>query len=184
MYLVQPLAILLAWTAFASADASTTVVAVTSTTTVHATATNDQGACDNFVGACVVYGSTAGAPYTTTVYVGNGSPTTSPTPTSWVTSTTTLLATTTVSNSGACSGFSGACVVYGTDGNSAPTSTVYYASGSSSRPDGKPGNSQGYIGPKNNDGNGVIGAASLVNCWSWEAVLGLGMVALTFTLWT
>lgn len=139
----------------ASADVSTTVISVTSTKTVHATNTNYAGACDDFVGACVVYGTYANAPYTTTVYRGRSSDTTSLT-----TSTTTLVATTTASNSGACSGFVGACVVYATNSGSAASasSTVYYQS--SNNHNGL-GNNQGYIAQgSNGGGNGYIGSGA------------------------
>lgn len=154
----------------ATADISTTVVAVTSTTTVHVTATDYDGACENFVGACVVYGSPYGsAPYTTTVYASQQS-------NMVTTSTTTVVATTTASNSDACSGFVGACVVYATGSGSAPASTVYY--GGDNDP-ARPGNDQGYIGPGTDGGDGYIGAApshpdplSLTLAWSLISTLG------------
>ena len=142
-----------------NADTSTTVVSVTSTTTVHVTATDYTGACENFVGACVVYGTYGNAPYTTTVYVGQQSPPPGPPPPppTVTTSTTTIVATTTASNSGACSGFVGACVVYATNSGNAPASTVYYAG---SNDPARPGNAQGYIGQSAGDSNGYIGSAS------------------------
>lgn len=149
--------------AFAIFAATTTTVSVTSTTTVHVTATDYRGACDNFVGACVVgltkdeaccnwlidfqvYGSNGGARYTTTVYVYSPLRTASSTSTE----TTTILATTTVSDGAACRGFSGACVVYG---GSASASTVYYPA--SSQGHLSAGNGNGYIGLKNG-GDGFI----------------------------
>ena len=63
-----------------TAAQSTTVIAVTATatTTVTQTATNTegaQGACNNFYGACVVYGGPGNPSYTTTIYA-TGNPTT------------------------------------------------------------------------------------------------------------
>jgi hypothetical protein len=199
-------------TAQVAAQVSTTVVSVTSTTTVrnltrdmyeteadaeqvHVTATDYQGACNDFVGACVVYGTYASAPYTTTVYryapspppPGPPPPPPSPPPTpSWTTSTTVVAATTTVSNSGACADFVGACVVYGTSANAPASSTVYYGSngnptrtvyyaGNSAAPAQQPaGDGQGWIGQKGGDsGDGFIGEASSRDRWTCLAVLGL-----------
>lgn len=158
----------------ATAGISTTVVAVTSTTTVHVTATDYDGACENFVGACVVYGSPYGsAPYTTTVYASQQSNTI-------ITPTTTIVATTTASNSGACSGFVGACVVYATGSGNAPASTVYY--GGENDPS-RPGNDQGYIGPATDGGDGFIGAASsLHDFWGLTLVWSL-ISALCALVW-
>ncbi|KAK0247248.1 hypothetical protein B0A54_11923 [Friedmanniomyces endolithicus] len=111
-------------------DQSTTVVAVTATSTITHTATNTdgaQGACNNFYGACVVYGGSGDAAYTTTIYATGPSTTyATPTPTSLVTSTSTattevVVQTTTVSNSGACQGYDGSCVVYNTANGAAAT---------------------------------------------------------------
>lgn len=164
-----------------SADTSTTVVSVTSTTTVHVTATDYTGACENFVGACVVYGTYGNAPYTTTVYVGQQSPPPPPPPPPTVTtSTTTIVATTTASNSDACSGFVGACVVYATNSRNAPQSTVYYA-GSSNAP--RPGNNQGYIGSGQGDSQGYIGGAPRIKLSSTAFAFGLlGALILTLRL--
>ena len=158
---------------FVAADVTTTVLSVTSTTTVHVTATDYAGACDNFVGACVVYGTARNAPYTTTVYVGGSSPHPSPPPPpSVTTSTTTIVATTTASKSGDCSGFVGACVVYATNSHSnAPASTVYYAGGNNQQ--SGVGNAQGYIGPKASTGGGFIGAASIQQCSRLGVLLSL-----------
>lgn len=162
-----------------AADVTTEVVQITSTTTVHVTATDYEGACENFVGACVVYGTQDSAPYTTTVY--RYAPTTSsplPEPTTVITSTQVVVATTTASNEGACASFSGACVVYATDGNAA--STVYYA-GSSATP--RPGNGQGYIGPKEAaSGDGAIGEAASSIQWTSVAVLGAAVICAAFLL--
>ena len=152
---------------------TTTVVSVTRTTTIHITATDYSGACDNFVGACVVYGTAGNAPYTTTVYVGQSRPSPPPPPPPTVTtSTTTILATTTASNSGACKSFVGACVVYASNAaTAAPASTVYYHGGHTG-----PGNNQGYIGQASGNSDGYIGGAS-VHRWSHVGVaLSLGAI--------
>ncbi|KAK0353912.1 hypothetical protein LTR91_008247 [Friedmanniomyces endolithicus] len=146
-------------------DQSTTVVAVTATSTITQTATNTdgvQGACNNFYGACVVYGGSGDAAYTTTIYATGPSPThTTSTPTSLVTSTSTattevVVQTTTVSNSGACQGYDGSCVVYNT-ANGAATTTVY--AGNNGNSGG--GNGNGEIGNTGNGGgNGAIGSGT------------------------
>ena len=162
--------------AIAAAEVSTKVVAVTSTKTVHVTATNYAGACDNFVGACVVYGTANAAPYTTTVYVGRSA---SPPTTSITTSTTTIIATTTAANSGACSGFVGACVVYASNAAGSASKTVYYGASASARP----GNAQGYIGPKYaGGGDGQIGGAAPLRSLRWEALLCLGGAVTVFAM--
>lgn len=195
------------------ADTSTRIVSITSTTTVrvlgvrqtlqiyhiltpsqvHVTATDYQGACENFVGACVVYGTYASAPYTTTVYRYAPSPspprapapppTPSPRTNTITTSTRVILATTTASNEGACSNFRGACVVYGSNTVAGqPTRTVYYDgtstvvyAGASATPT-RPGGGQGYIGPKADAGDGVIGGAAGIDRWTWITVVGAAFV--------
>ena len=166
----------------AAAQTSTTLVSVTRTTTVRVTATDYENACENFYGACVVYGDGNAAGYTTTVYRYAPSTTPSslpPTTTPVVTSTTTFLATTTASNSDACNDFSGACVVYGGDA----TSTVYNAgdnSGSDSNNDHAGlGDDDGYIAAQGDDGGegqlgGTAGAMALKRC-TYEALIGLGL---------
>ncbi|KAK1069328.1 hypothetical protein LTR74_004894 [Friedmanniomyces endolithicus] len=166
-------------------DQSTTVVAVTATSTITHTATNTdgaQGACNNFYGACVVYGGAGDAAYTTTIYATGPSTTyTTSTPTSLVTSTSTattevVVRTTTVSNSGACQGYDGSCVVYNT-ANSAVATTVYAGTNGN----GGGGNGNGEIGNTGNGGgNGAIGsgvsnAASTANtlCGASFSVLSL-----------
>jgi hypothetical protein len=153
---------------------STMIVSVVSTTTVHATA-SDSDACNNFYGACVVYGN-HGAPYTTTVYRDS---TTSPTD---VTTSTTIVQTTTVTDAGACSNFAGSCVVYGGEnGGAAYTTTATgYQSG---RADGQRplGNSDGYIAQGKGDGSGVIGAASSLAAWN-RALFSL-IVVITAVVW-
>ena len=160
----------------ASQAVSTTVISVTSTKTVHVTATDYAHACDNFVGACVVYGTYGAAPYTTTVYVGR-----SGTAASLTTSTTTIVATTTVSNSGDCANFVGACVVYATNGRGSASRTVHYAA--SSTPHSAVGNNQGYIGTKQPDGgDGYIGNAAPRQSWHWKGLLGLGAATILWVL--
>ncbi|KAK0837700.1 hypothetical protein LTS02_017916, partial [Friedmanniomyces endolithicus] len=144
-------------------DQSTTVVAVTATSAITHTTTNTdgaQGACNNFYGACVVYGGSGEAAYTTTIYATGPSTTyATPTPTSLVTSTSTattevIVQTTTVSNSGACQGYDGSCVVYNT-ANGAAATTVY--AGNNGNSGG--GNSNGEIGNTGSGGgNGAIGS--------------------------
>lgn len=182
MYLPALISALL-FAAVSAAGTSTVLVALTSTRTVYATATDHRGACDDFYGACVVYGSRGNAPWTTTVYRNHPtwSTTSTPTPTSLVTSTTTVLATTTAANSNACSGFVGACVVYATSSGAAATSTVYYAGGNNGH-DGV-GNSQGYIGPKVDDGSGVIGSAATAVRRPFEAMVCLGAMVAAFAFW-
>jgi hypothetical protein len=153
---------------------STMIVSVVSTTTVHATA-SDANACNNFYGACVVYGDN-GAAYTTTVYRDS---TTAPTD---VTTSTTIIQTTTVTDAGACSNFAGSCVVYGGGiGEAAYTTTATgYQSGVA---DGQRplGNSDGYIAQGKSDGSGVIGAASSLAAWNC-ALISL-VFAITVAVW-
>ncbi|KAK3072453.1 hypothetical protein LTR53_006780 [Teratosphaeriaceae sp. CCFEE 6253] len=147
---------------------STTIVAVTATTTITQTATNTDGAhggCNNFYGACVVYGGYGDPSYTTTIYATSPSTTQITTlPTSLVTWTSTaatevVVHTTTVSNSGACQGFDESSVVYSTAGGAAAT-TVYAGNGGSTA-SGRGGNSDGEIGNTSNDGgDGAIGNAA------------------------
>jgi hypothetical protein len=82
-----------------SQTTETTMMSITFTTTVHVTVTDDSGACDHFVSACVVYGVNNAAS-TTTVYAPG------PTPTRLLTSTTIIRATSTVPDGSACTGFS------------------------------------------------------------------------------
>ena len=168
--------VLLSRISLSAAQTSTTLVSVTRTTTVRVTATDYEGACQGFYGACVVYGDGDAAGYTTTVY--QYAPSTSSTPV--VTSTTTFLATTTAANSDACASFTGACVVYGPGYGGASSSTVYYA-GSSNDNNGHDGlgNGQGYIAAQGEDeGEGQIGgtagAMALKRC-TYEALIGFGL---------
>ena len=149
---------------FTLAQTSTTLV--TATTTVTAT---ESGACDNFVGACVVYGTDGAAPYTTTVYTANPAQ-----------ATITATATTTVylsagapvtAASGACSDFNGACVVYASDAQGASYTTTVYG--------GNSGNNQGLIGgKKGGSGDGFIGGSSALTVGSWTAAVVLLMALL------
>ena len=162
---------------------STTVVEVTATTTVTASASgNESGACDNFYGACVVYGGYGSAAYTTTVYAGSATRTVTTTTgqqtsTSLVTSTTTVVQTTTASNSGACDSYDGACVVYGTNG--VATTTVY--SGSSTNT--SKGNGDGEIGESGNAGSeGAIGGAAALGVWTPSSLMAGAAAAAFFGL--
>jgi hypothetical protein len=149
-------------------------VSVVSTTNVHATASNSD-ACNNFYGACVVYGDN-GAAYTTTVYRDS---TTAPTD---VTTSTTIVQTTTVTDAGACSNFAGSCVVYGGESRGAAytTTATGYQSGQA---DGQRplGNSDGYIAQGKGDGSGLIGAASSLA--ASDCALVSFMVVITAVVW-
>lgn len=160
----------------AAAQTSTTLVSITRTTTVRATATDDENACVGFYGACVIYGLGDGADDTTTVY--RSAPRT---PSLIVTATTTVLATTTAADSGACNDYTGACVVYGSGHDGAASSTVYQPSGAPGDSDGHAGlgNGEGYIAAQGDDGGegqlgGTAGAVALKRC-TYEALVGLGL---------
>lgn len=132
---------------------STMVVSVISTTTVRATASGSD-ACNNFYGACVVYGG-QGEPYTTTVYRDT---TASPTD---VTTSTTIVQTTTASDAGACSNFAGSCVVYGGEnGGAAYTTTASGYQGGQGNGQRPIGNSDGYIAQDKGGNSAVLGAGS------------------------
>lgn len=101
-----------------------------------------------------------------------------------VTSTTTYVATTTAENSGACNGFNGACVVYGSEAGPA-SSTVYYAGDDGGVDNGRDGlgDGDGYIGPARvEEGDGQIGGSvTLKSCTSEMLivlVLAIGMAML------
>ncbi|KAK5117556.1 hypothetical protein LTR62_004978 [Meristemomyces frigidus] len=166
-------------------DQSTAVVAVTATTTITQTASSANGACDNFYGACVVYGG-QGTPYTTTAYA-TGSPatstgttlrTTAPTTivTSYSTATQTVVKTMTASNSGECNNYEGACVVYSSPAGAAAT-TVYTSNSGEGG-----GNGDGEIGNTASHGDeGLIGTASgLSSRWAlvFAGLVGLGALVL------
>jgi hypothetical protein len=153
---------------------STMIVSVVSTTTIHAT-TSDSDACNNFYGACVVYGD-SGSPYTTTVYRDS---TSAPTK---VTTSTTIVQTTTVTDAGACSNFAGSCVVYGGENGGAAYTTTATGYQSGQADEQRPlGNSDGYIAQGKSDGSGVIGAGSSLAAWSC-AIISL-VVAVTVAVW-
>lgn len=172
----------------------TSVVSVYSTTTVQGPPAppgppkpdDYTNACNNFVGACVVYGSgtDGAAPYTTTVYVSGNTPS----PTTVVTfSTTTIPATRTVtgSSAGACGDFTGACVVYGT-GNGAASTTVY-ASGTpgsgSNDGDGVIGQNSGGDGQiGGSDSHGQLGGASGLQIWTTASAVGLVALGFAFMI--
>lgn len=143
---------------------STTVLSLTSTTTIHATATDNADACNNFYGACVVYGDgdSNGAPYTTTVYRHF-----SPSPTEFVTSTTLIQATTTATDASACRDFEGACVVYAGNGDATYTTTAagYHAGQAAGQQ--ALGNSDGYIAMNKGRHPAAVGAGASLAAWTW-----------------
>lgn len=133
----------------ATANCQQSTTLVTATTTITATETGD-GACQNFNGACVVYGGGAGGggqatPYTTTVHAGG-----TPSSTRVITTTVYISAggATTEAASSACQNFNGACVVYATDSQGYATqsaaTTIRGGNGDGEIGRGK-GNSEGYI---------------------------------------
>jgi hypothetical protein len=159
--------------AFVNAQ-STTILSLTSTTTVHARATDIGSACSNFEGSCVVYGDNSngdGAPYTTTIYRES-----TPSPTSLVTSTTVIPATTTVSDADSCRDYRGACVVYAGSGEGAYTTTVVgYGSGQAGGQQVL-GNSDGYIAMHEKDWPAVFGVGSSLSAWNWIFSVFVGLV--------
>jgi hypothetical protein len=160
---------------FASTSAqSTTILSLTSTTTIHAQASDIGSACSNFEGSCVVYGENNngdGAPYTTTVYRES-----TPSITSLVTSTTIIPATTTVSDDDGCRDYRGACVVYAGSGEGTYTTTaVSYESGKAGGQQVL-GNSDGYIAMHDKFDSAVMGAGSSLPAWSWLAPVFVGVV--------
>ncbi|KAL1582701.1 hypothetical protein WHR41_08574 [Cladosporium halotolerans] len=147
---------------------STTVVSLTSTTTIYASATDLANACNNFSGACVVYGDNDahGAPYTTTVYRGS-----SPTPTSVVTSTTIVQATATVTDANACQDFDGACVVYAGSGEAAYTTTASGYRGGQAGQQQHLGNADGYIATHKGKAHTAVAAGASLSAVTWLSVL-------------
>lgn len=147
---------------------STTVVSLTSTTTIHASATDLANACNNFNGACVVYGDNDahGAPYTTTVYRGS-----SPTPRSVVTSTTIIQATATVTDANACQDFNGACVVYAGSGEAAYTTTPSGYQGGQAGQQQHLGNADGYIAMHKGKAHAAVAAGASLSAVTWLGVL-------------
>ncbi|EME83178.1 uncharacterized protein MYCFIDRAFT_211264 [Pseudocercospora fijiensis CIRAD86] len=171
MALIRILATLLLPT-IATCQTSTTLV--TATTTVTAT---ESGACNDFVGACVVYGAEGAAPYTTTVYAGN-----SETSRTTVTPTTTVsigAADTTADAASACRDFVGACVVYGSAAAGASYTTTVYNGNSLQT---TLGNSGGYIGPGGSS-DGYIGEASSLNMRIVIPLISLAVVNVGFFVW-
>lgn len=160
--------------AYANAQ-STKTVSVVSTTTVHATA-SDTDPCNNFFGACVVYGDN-GAAHTTTVY---GGTTAAPTE---ITTSTTIVQTTTVTDAGACANFAGSCVVYGNANgqNAYTTITAGYAGGQVVEQQAL-GNSGGYIARYKGHGPVVVGAGSSLPTLRWTFSLLITIVAITVWL--
>ncbi|KAM0699635.1 hypothetical protein Q7P36_000638 [Cladosporium allicinum] len=153
---------------------STTFVSLTSTTTIHAQASDIGSACSNFEGSCVVYGENNngdGTPYTTTVYRES-----TPSLTSLVTSTTIVPATTTVSDADSCRDYRGACVVYAGSGEGAYTTTAAgYGNGQAGGQQAL-GNSDGYIAMHDKFDSAVMGAGSSLSVWSWLAPVCVGVV--------
>ena len=151
---------------------STKTVSVISTTSVHATA-SDTDPCNNFYGACVVYGND-GAPHTTTVYRDT---TIAP---SEVTTSTTVVQTTIVTDAGACANFAGSCVVYGGgNGQNAYTTVVAgYQSGQQQAL----GNSDGYIAQYKGHGPAVVGAGSSLAAMGWTTLSFVAVVAIALWL--
>jgi hypothetical protein len=146
---------------------STTVVSLTSTTTIHAQASDIGSACSNFEGSCVVYGDNNngdGTPYTTTVYRES-----TPSPTSLVTSTTIVPATTTVSDADSCRDYRGACIVYAGSGEGAYTTTAAGYGNVQAGGQQALGNSDGYIAMHDKFDSAVMGAGSSLSVWSWLA---------------
>lgn len=171
----------------AQCDAS--VSTVTATTTVTA---SESGACENFVGACVVYGSGGAAPYTTTVYASDASssPASKPSPTT-VTSTTTVYISYIGSSLAAsaalspCESFTGACVVYATNpaGTTTYTTTFHNSppvSSSSSTSGGSGYIGSGSGGGSNSNNPGFIAAAPPLSMWTIGPIIGLALVNLGF----
>jgi hypothetical protein len=153
---------------------STTILSLTSTTTIHAQASNIGSACSNFEGSCVVYGENNngdGSPYTTTVYRES-----TPSPTSLVTSTTIIPATTTVSDADSCRDYRGACVVYAGSGEGAYTTTAAgYGNGQAGGQQAM-GNSDGYIAMHDKFDSAVMGAGSSLSVWNLLAPICVGVV--------
>jgi hypothetical protein len=153
---------------------STTVLSLTSTTTIHAEASDIGSACSNFEGSCVVYGDSNngdGAPYTTTVYRE-----TTPLSTSLVTSTTIIPATTTVTDANSCRDYRGACVVYAGSGEAAYTTTVVRYGNGQDAGQQTLGNSDGYIAKQKKVRPAVVGAGNSLPAWTWLASACVGIV--------
>jgi hypothetical protein len=162
----------------ASAHAqSTTVVSLTSTTTIHAQASDIGSACSNFEGSCVVYGDNDngdGAPYTTTTVYRESTPS----PTSLVTSTTIIPATTTVSDADSCRDYRGACVVYAGGGEGGHTTTAAGCGSEQAGGQQALGNSDGYIAMHAKARPAVVGAASSLSAATWPTLVFVGAVAM------
>lgn len=153
---------------------STMTVSVISTTTIHAT-NSDSNACNNFYGACVVYGDN-GAPSTTTIYRD-----TTARPTD-ATASTTIIRTTTVSDAGACSDFAGSCVVYGGEnGEAAYTTTANSQHGSAAAGQQPLGNSDGYIAKHKGQRPAVVGAGASLSAQA--CITALFLVLVSVMLW-
>jgi hypothetical protein len=159
---------------------STTVVSLTSTTTIHAQASDIGSACSNFEGSCVVFGDSNngyGASYTTTVYRES-----TPSPTSLVTSTTIIPATTTVSDADSCRDYRGACVVYAGSGEGVHTTTpAGYGNGQAGGQQAL-GNSDGYIAMHAKAQPAVLGAGNSLSAATWLPLVSIGAVVMAIYL--
>ena len=174
MYSNCGLHVLLSFSIFVLAHAqSTTVVSLTSTTTINAGASHIGSACSNFEGSCVVYGDNNSneASYTTTVYREG-----TPSPTSLVTSTAIIPATTTVTDANSCKDYRGACVVNAGSGEAAyTTTTVEYGSGQDVGQQAL-GNSDGYIAKHDRFHATVMGAGRSLSACTWLDLVSVGVL--------
>lgn len=151
-------------------------------TSVVTTTVTESAACQNFVGACVVF-PTAGDPAPATT----APPLTATTATATTTKTVYLSNSATSSDfaaSNACADFTGACVIYGsnTDGASAYT-TVNDPASSSAAAGGGGNNGEGTIAlTKTPDNPGYIAAAPPLSMWTIAPIIGLALLNLGFVL--
>ncbi|KAM3425229.1 hypothetical protein BST61_g7183 [Cercospora zeina] len=150
------------------------------TSTVTATTTTEEpAACNNFVGACVVYGNDDATPYTTTVYEGSDPPADNTISTTTVTISRT--SDTTPDAGSARADFTGACVVYGGAENPSHTTTANNG-GASNSDDTKPGNSDGYIAAEKG-GDGYIGEAVSLGMGVVVPLITFVLVNIGFAVW-
>lgn len=159
----------------ATSQSPTSIVTATTTETV-----TEPGACNNFVGACVVYGTGDVPPYTTTVYAGSNSPADDIISTTTVTISRTSDTTPDVAS--ACADFTGACVVYG--GAENPSYTTTTPSNGESNSDGtQQGNSDGYIAAEKGDNDGYIGEAVSLSMGVVVPLITFVLVNIGFVVW-
>ncbi|KAF2215794.1 hypothetical protein CERZMDRAFT_89995 [Cercospora zeae-maydis SCOH1-5] len=159
--------------AASQSPAASIATATTTTETV-----TELGACNNFVGACVVYGNADTTPYTITVSAGSHSPADDTVSTTTVTLSRT--SDTTPDAGSACADFTGACVVYG--GAENPSYTTTANNGGSSSDDTQPGNSDGYIAAEKG-GDGYIGEAVSVGMGVVVPLITFVLVNIGFVVW-